>query len=190
MTRLSKQIAVALRHKPWQFELELDAEGWAPVEQLLDALRDRREWREITRAELEALVAAQGKPRYELRGERIRALYGHSLPGKIEHAAVQPPAVLYHGTARRFLAQIMADGLRPMRRQYVHLSPSVEIARLVGQRRDAEPVILRVDAAEAAAAGIAFYAGNGEVFLADYVPPGFLALETDRPHPAGQQERR
>jgi putative RNA 2'-phosphotransferase len=67
-----------------------------------------------------------------------------------------------------------------MRRQYVHLSRSVEMARLVGRRRDAEPVIMRVGAGAAAQAGITFYAGNDEVFLADHVPPAFLAVAAER----------
>ncbi|WP_196776849.1 RNA 2'-phosphotransferase [Haloechinothrix halophila] len=37
--KLSKVVSYALRHAPWLYELELDAEGWAPVDQLLDALR-------------------------------------------------------------------------------------------------------------------------------------------------------
>ena len=37
-TRLSKEISYALRHAPWEYELEMDAEGWVPIEQLLDAL--------------------------------------------------------------------------------------------------------------------------------------------------------
>ncbi len=37
-TGLSKEISYALRHAPWEYELEMDEEGWVPVEQLLSAL--------------------------------------------------------------------------------------------------------------------------------------------------------
>jgi putative RNA 2'-phosphotransferase len=37
------------------------------------------------------------------------------------------------------------------------------------------PVILRVDAAAAARGGVAFYAGNDKVWLADRVAPEFIA---------------
>jgi len=37
--RLSKTISHALRHRPEIYGLELDAEGWTPVEDLLAALR-------------------------------------------------------------------------------------------------------------------------------------------------------
>ena len=43
-TELSKEITYALRHAPWEFELELDAEGWVPVEQLIDSLQHSKQW--------------------------------------------------------------------------------------------------------------------------------------------------
>lgn len=33
--KLSKEISYALRHAPWEYELELDDEGWVDIEQLL-----------------------------------------------------------------------------------------------------------------------------------------------------------
>ena len=39
---LSKEISYALRHAPWEYELEMDEAGWIPVGQLLDALNKMR----------------------------------------------------------------------------------------------------------------------------------------------------
>ncbi|WP_032078032.1 RNA 2'-phosphotransferase [Clostridium drakei] len=41
-TQLSKEISYALRHAPWEYELELDEEGWVSVEQLLIALKENK----------------------------------------------------------------------------------------------------------------------------------------------------
>ena len=41
---LSKEISYALRHAPWEYELEMDEEGWVSVEQLLDALNKDEKW--------------------------------------------------------------------------------------------------------------------------------------------------
>jgi hypothetical protein len=46
----------------------------------------------------------------------------------------------------RFLPSILAEGLRPGRRNAVHLSSDVATARVIGGRRG-RPVVLRVDAA-------------------------------------------
>ena len=176
--RLSKTISHALRHAPWLYELELDEEGWTPVEALLAGLRrHRRSWRDLTRADLQALVARPGKKRFELRRGRIRALYGHSVDTRIARAPAAPPPRLYHGTAPRTAETIRREGLKPMSRQYVHLSADRATAYEVGQRKARNPVILVVDAAEAHADGLDFYHGNEKIWLADHVPPAYLHRE-------------
>lgn len=174
-TKLSKEISYALRHVPWGYELELDAEGFVPVEQLLSAINeDNRYGRPVTVADLEHIITTAEKKRHEIRGDKIRALYGHSVPGHISRQQITPPAVLYHGTTHKALAAIMKDGLKPMVRQYVHLSVDIDTARRVGQRRDSNPVILVINAAKANADGIPFYEGNEKVILADTVPAKYL----------------
>lgn len=99
--RLSKLVAHALRHEPWLYELELDDEGWTPVEALLMGLRGHEQrWRKLTEADLVQMVARQAKQRYEMGNGRIRALYGHSTEAKkIRKETAVPPEILYHGTA-------------------------------------------------------------------------------------------
>ena len=92
------------------------------------------------------MIQVSEKKRHEIVGDRIRALYGHSTEEKINKDAVQPPDVLYHGTAHKFLQKILQQGLIPKDRQYVHLSQDMETAITVGKRRDTDPVVLRIDA--------------------------------------------
>ena len=84
--------------------------------------------------------------------------------------------MLCHGTSPDVVDEILRSGLKPMGRQYVHLSPDRATATSVGGRKHATPVILLVDAKAADAAGIAFYRGNDHVWLADAVPPAFIAV--------------
>ncbi len=81
--------------------------------------------------------------------------------------------MLYHGTVERFLPSILATGLRAGSRQFVHLSPDVATAQVVGRRRGA-PVVLLVDAAGAHAAGHEFRRASNGVWLTDVVPPAYL----------------
>jgi putative RNA 2'-phosphotransferase len=157
----------ALRHEPWQYELELDEEGWTPVADLLAALG-------VSRERLDEVVRDSPKQRFEVAGDRIRARYGHSVPGRIALAPGVPPAVLYHGTAASVAGRIRREGLAPMRRQYVHLSVTREMAESVGRRKGADPVVLTVDTAAARAAGVEFLRGNEFVWLAAGVPAAFL----------------
>lgn len=173
--RLSRLVSHALRHEPGRYGLELDAEGWVPVARLLAAVRQRGpQWSTVDRGDLEAMVATSAKRRHEIDGDRIRARYGHSVPGRVTRPAAEPPAVLFHGTSPRAWAVIRDEGLRPMGRQYVHLSADVASAEQVGRRRAASPVVLVVDAARAHASGVRFRQGNEAVWLADEVPPDYL----------------
>lgn len=178
-TDLSKAVSHALRHEPWLYELELDDEGWTPVGALVEALSRDSRWRGLTRAQLETMVERAPKQRYEIDGDRIRALYGHSVPGRIVKSPGTPPAELFHGTAAASLPVILADGLRPMRRQYVHLSADRGTARSVGRRKSADVTILTVSADEAQSNGVTFWRGNQMVWLADHVPAAFIRQEAD-----------
>jgi putative RNA 2'-phosphotransferase len=174
-TRLSKMVARALRHAPEQFGLELDEQGWTPVQNLLAALRKRRpEWKGLGEADLATMIEHSSKRRYEMRDGRIRAYYGHSVQEKIQKTSAEPPETLYHGTTVEAARLIRREGLRPMNRQYVHLSTDPATARLVGRRRSAEPVILEIRAADAHRTGVRFYPGNEDVWLADGIPPDFI----------------
>ena len=140
---LSKTVSHALRHEPWVYELELDDAGWVPVDDLLRSLRDMRRWRHVERDDLTRMIASSAKRRYEIDGDRIRALYGHSVPGRIAMVRADPPEVLFHGTSPVAWASIQEQGLVPMARQYVHLSTDVGTAVQVGTRKADVPVVLR-----------------------------------------------
>jgi putative RNA 2'-phosphotransferase len=177
LVRLSKTVSHALRHAPWQYKLELDDAGWVPIVALLNALRDTRpEWRTLTTDDLSAVLAQSDKCRFEMAEGRIRALYGHSVPQRLAKTTAIPPATLYHGTSARALAAIRAEGLRPMGRQYVHLSMDPAMAQQVAGRKPGPSVILQIRAADAQKAGVVFYRGNDQVWLADAVPPGFISV--------------
>ena len=175
LIRLSRTVSHALRHKPEQYGLTLDDEGWVDVRDLLAALAARRrEWLRLGEEDLRAMMAQADKQRFELRDGRMRAFYGHSVPQKVERVPAVPPAVLFHGTTPQAADAIRAGGLRPMRRQYVHLSTDEATALQVGRRRTSAPVLLTIDAERAHQHGIVFYLGNDMVWLADAIPPEFI----------------
>lgn len=187
--RLSKTVSHALRHEPWLYELELDDEGWVEVETLLGALRgESPEWKGLKEEDLQEMMRGASKQRYEISGGWIRALYGHSTVEKIAKQPGRPPEFLFHGTSPEVVEVILKDGLRPMGRQYVHCSPDLATARMVGGRKARQPVILRVRAGEAHGAGVVFYVGNSGVWLADFVPGGFLeVLGAERGSASGER---
>lgn len=183
--RLSRVVSHALRHEPWLYELELDEAGWVRVDTLLMALRETDPaWASLGQTDLQRMIDTSSKRRHEMRDGRIRALYGHSVPGRLAKRLGKPPERLFHGTAPESLATIEEKGLLPMGRQYVHLSLDSATAQQVGRRKSKRPVVLTVRSREAASAGVPFFIGNESVWLAASIPPEFIDLPTPRTQPA------
>jgi putative RNA 2'-phosphotransferase len=175
---VSKFLARHLRHQPERIGLTLDAAGWASVDELLAAAA--RAGMPIAREELDAAVHAPGKRRYVLdaSGTRIRAAQGHSVDVELGYAPSVPPDALFHGTHPGALDAILAEGLAPMGRRHVHLSPDRETATVVGARRG-RPVVLGVDAAGLHRAGHEFFLADNGIWLTGAVPPEALAVLDD-----------
>lgn len=174
ITHISKFLSYVLRHHPESIGIELDSEGWTDVTTLLAQAAKHN--RLISRACLENVVANNSKKRFTLSadGTRIRAAQGHSTAQvNIQHQAIQPPDILYHGTASHYLPSILKQGLRAGSRHHVHLSADPQTARQVGQRHG-QPVVLQVQAASMYAAGYAFYLSDNHVWLTQAVPSEFL----------------
>lgn len=176
-TELSREISYALRHAPEKYGLELDEEGWTSLDGLLSALRKRQTYQGLTVGDIADMIERSEKKRHELANGRIRALYGHSTKARIQKEPELPPEVLYHGTVKRFLASIQEQGLRPMKRQYVHLTEDIQMAEQVAMRREDMPVLLCIDAAAAWNAGIRFYHGNEKVWLAEPIPARYISVK-------------
>ena len=178
-TRVSKFLSGALRHFPDDVGLTLDAAGWTSFPTLVERTRARYDW--LADGAVAAIVRLDPKGRFERDGERIRAAYGHSVA--VDLAAAETPDatetpvpdVLYHGTDPENLAAIEREGLRPMGRQHVHLSGSVDAARTVGRRHAADPVVLVVDAAEMRRDGQPITKRGRSVYTTDRVPPTYLS---------------
>lgn len=173
MKQMSKFLSLVLRHEPQAIGLTLDANGWADVGELI--AKAAKAGKHYTPELIAEIVATSDKKRFTLSedGTRIRAAQGHSVEVDLGLAPVEPPVVLYHGTASRSVASIRAEGLRPGSRQQVHLSPDKETARKVGMRHGA-PVVLVIQSGRMHANGIAFFRADNGVWLTDHVPPDYI----------------
>ncbi len=172
--KVSKYVSKHLRHQPERIGLVLDPHGWVEIEDLLRAASAHGF--AFSRAELDHVVAANDKQRFAVDGTRIRASQGHTVAVDLGLPEAEPPAYLYHGTVASALDAIRAEGLRPMARHHVHLSPDRETATRVGARRG-RPLVLSVDAGAMRAAGHVFRISANGVWLVDAVPPQFLRFQ-------------
>ncbi|MET8981582.1 RNA 2'-phosphotransferase [Streptomyces sp. NPDC004539] len=171
IVKVSKYLSKHLRHQPERIGLRLDEAGWTEIDALLAATAGHGF--PITREELDRVVATNDKKRFAIEGTRIRASQGHSIPVDLALPATTPPPHLFHGTNARALAAIRAEGLRPMNRHDVHLSPDRTTATRVGARRG-RPVVLTVDSGAMHRDGHVFQVSANGVWLTRAVPAEYI----------------
>ncbi|ASJ01822.1 RNA 2'-phosphotransferase [Thermococcus profundus] len=173
-TRVSKLMAYILRHSPEEFGLKPDVEGFVSLHGLVTALKTVYPY--VTEEFVREIVENDPKGRYEIRGARIRARYGHSYPVSLDHEEDTESRILYHGTPRRNLQSILREGLKPMKRQYVHLSTDRIEALETGMRHGRDVVLLMIDADCLRKKGLKIYKAGKNVRIVENVPQECIIL--------------
>jgi len=176
--RLSRFLALILRHKPGSVGIELDPAGFVDLETLAAAIAGQPGWAWVT-AEAIRRLAQRDTRRYELTEARIRARYGHTVPIETPGTPVMPPEWLYHGAPPASLQDLRTSGLHPQARQFVHLSATRQDALTIARRHNPDAVVVTVLARRAAEAGVTFYQASPAIYLTRAVPPEFLRLPND-----------
>lgn len=173
----SKFLSLVLRHQPESIGLSLDTNGWADLQELVRLANANG--RSMTADDVLIVVSRSDKQRFtlDLSGRKIRANQGHSVEVDLELMPLKPPAVLYHGTATRFLPSIHQSGLLKGSRHHVHLSQEVNTATTVGGRHG-QPVVLTVLADDMWRTGCIFYQSKNGVWLTDHVPASYIEFPT------------
>lgn len=186
---VSKLLSLMLRHRPDEFGVEVDEQGYADLDAVVEALQDRDG--DITLDDVESVVYDGEKRRFEIEEGRIRARYGHSIPVDLGTDPVEPPEFLYKGVEPKAVNAVLREGLEPGDRQYVHLSFEADVARDLGSGRRRKPsVVIRVNALAAHKAGIPFY-DCGPTILTPQVPADYVTVDESSEgwEEAGREER-
>jgi putative RNA 2'-phosphotransferase len=165
----STRVSWLLRHGANERRLPMDTAGFAPI---ADVLRETR----LSRAELDDVVAENNKQRFQVVGNRIRAVQGHSLDGtpvtlvglEASWDIVDDEAPLFHGTSVDAARAILtSEGVHAAARSHVHLAAAVDAT--VGKRA-AVDVLLVVDPVRLRAVGLQVFCAPNGVLLARAVP--------------------
>lgn len=179
---LSKLLSGLLRHFPGEAGLRPDGAGWVSIEELVDAIKYR--WRNkelyqwVRLEHIMAIALTDPKKRFEVKGDRIRARYGHSINVNIDYPIVEPPKRLFHGTSRDRVSGILRKGILPMKRRYVHLTTDPGIALETG-RRHGSPVVIVVNGDCLKKENITVYRATDMIFLVKHVPVECIEDITD-----------
>ena len=171
----SKFLSLVLRHKPEVIDLTLDENGWADIKELITkaSAKDVILSQEI----IKVVIETNDKQRFTYNDvkSKIRANQGHSIKIDIDLESVEPPSLLYHGTAKRNIDSILEKGIDKRNRQHVHLSNEIETAKNVGSRHG-KPIILIIDASQMHRDGIKFYLSKNKVWLTEFVDAKYITI--------------
>lgn len=172
--KISKFLSYVLRHRPDEIGLSLDANGWL-VSELIE--RSKSASIQLTEELLQEIVRSSDKQRFAFNGDatKIRANQGHTVDVDLALDPKEPPEFLFHGTATRFLDAIRQEGLKPMKRQHVHLSSDEVTATTVGMRYG-KPIVLRIRSGEMWRTGQIFWLSANGVWLTENVKLNYLEL--------------
>jgi 2'-phosphotransferase len=176
LTSISKMLATMLRHTAVQ---DVGADGYMAVQDVLDCPKMKRF--RTTIFDLRTVTRDSDKARFELsvtagRGERIRAVQGHSIPHVLdqnileeitEERPEQVPSMCTHATKMCNVTSILTHGLKvggvkgPKIRNHIHMT-ALPAMPLTKPRQDAH---VHVDIVAAMRAGIKFWRSQNGVIL-------------------------
>lgn len=161
----SRLLAYLLRHSDFP-----NHNGWVKVDAVLNELHIKLQF-------LQLIVEEDPKGRFEFSEDElsIRTLYGHSINVNLGLEPTIPPIVLYHGTAVKYVDCIMSEGLKPRKRNFVHLSETTDKAMQIGARHG-HPTVFSIDTGAMISAGYKFYKAQNGVWLTGGIPSKFLKV--------------
>jgi len=170
---LSRLMVYMLGHRPFEFGLVPDEEGFVTYRELLRSINEEPGWGHIRQGNINEVLLSEERSLFETEKGLIRTNLRHwNLDTKRPSQSI--PKILFTGIRRRAHSVVMDKGLRANEGTYHILSPDKKMAERIGRRRDQEPVLLEVMAAQAHKEGIRFHE-FGDLFLALEIPAMYIA---------------
>lgn len=185
----------ALRHGAEKLNLNMAPDGFVAVSELL-ALG---EFRGLSLPLIQDIVSKCPKQRFALKQEGgrwfVRANQGHTSKLVTSSALLTPISSVHelpngtciHGTYRRFLPQIQANGLSRMKRNNIHFTPHLvsDPKRPHSGFRSSCDTLIYLDMEALLAAGFKLFMSSNGVILSPgnaqgFIPPRYFAKIVDR----------
>ena len=174
---LQTRLCKVLRHEVDNYELPVSPEGFVSLAELME-LPGFHRWRGYSRDDVARVVRFCPKSRLQLKGDRIRAVQGHSMECVTQTGVPWVPDVQYllHATSvEGWLNDIRSEGLDRMARNHVHFTTGLN------EHLAKWPILIQVDVGACIHHGLEFEkADNGVVLTTGPVPVHCLALVTWR----------
>ena len=162
-----------LGHRPDEFGLIPDRDGFVTYKELLWAIHEEPGWGYVRQGHINEVLMGGDRGLFQADDNRIRVLENR-WHLDLENTPQSIPKVLFTPVRRRAHPHVMEKGLMAGEGKYIILAPGKEMAMRIGRRRDQKPVLLEIMASPAHKEGYLFYA-FGDLFLATEIPEKFIS---------------
>jgi putative RNA 2'-phosphotransferase len=162
-----------LGHKPYEFGLVPDKNGFIKYKDLLQALHEEAGWAHIREGSINEVLMGEDRFLFEADAGQIRAIErGWTFDS--QRPVELPSKILFLGIRQKAHPVIMEKGVRNIEGINYVLSPDRNMAERIGKRRDPHPVLLEI-MAEAAQREGNLFTKFGDLFLVQEIPVKFIA---------------
>ncbi|MFH1349889.1 MAG: RNA 2'-phosphotransferase [Pseudomonadota bacterium] len=169
---LSRLMIYILGHRPYEFGLVPDAEGFITYKELLWALHEEPGWGHVRQGHLHEVLLSKDRDLFQADDNRMRTLERIWVLD-LENPSHSLPKILFIAVRRKAHAHVMEKGLPSWADRYFVLSSERDMAMRIGRRRDQKPVLLEIMASAAQKENISFYP-FGTLFLTREIPCKFI----------------
>lgn len=162
----------------------MDINGWVDVKDIIRQFKKQggKRFHWLRPHHFKAICETDPKGRYEIRGNTIRATYGHTVEIELDLPTDNIPDSLYYPCNPEETENLMEVGISPSGRAHVHLSASIKNAAEAGHVHYPLPTILEVDTAQMNAAGETIWHAGITVYLVESVPSQYISvIDNDDP---------
>ena len=170
---LSRLLIYVLGHRPDEFGLVPDSDGFVTYKELIQAIHEEQGLRYVGKADINEALLGKDRHLFQSDNKRIAAVE-KKWRLNIETPLLSLPRILFAAVRTKAHPVVMERGLVSAEGRYVVLSPDRGMALRIGRRRDPKPVLLEIMAAATENKGVDFYP-FGDLFLSRQIASKFIS---------------
>lgn len=140
---LAATLVYVLGHRPDEFGLVPNVEGFIPVKRLIQALREEPEWSHVREATLREVLVSEKRELFDCQGPLIRCIE-RRFTLDLENPVPTPSGMLFSPIRKRAHPHVLEHGLELRSDGPYVLTRDKETATRIGLRTDSSPVILEI----------------------------------------------
>ena len=168
---LSRFMIYVLGHRPDEFGLVPDRDGFVTYKELLWAIHEEPGWGYVRQGHIREILIGKDRPLFEVQADRMRAKDRRwSLDSEKRSATM--PKILFTPVRRRAHPHALEKGLRSTR--FLVLTPDRDMAERIGRRKDQKPVLMEILTEPAQEQGIHLFP-FGQLVLTPEIPARFIS---------------